>query len=364
MGSDVLMQDVSMRFGGFEAVSNVNLRIRQGEFFSLLGSSGCGKTTILRMISGFLEPSEGRILIGGRDMRGIGPNKRPTALIFQNLALFPLMSVEENIGFGLKVRGLSHRECERQVRRLLDLIALPGAGGKKVAALSGGQKQRVAIARALAVEPEVLLLDEPLSALDLKLRQHMRQELRAIQRKTDVTFIYITHDQGEALSMSDRVGVMSQARIEQVGTPREIYNTPANAFVASFVGTNNPLSGRVDRILDGYAVVRTRFGRLMGRTTEGLNEGDRSLLFIRPEHFFLANGNARERTVLTSRVSRSQFEGSTVNLFFQNENRTREFMVQMSNDGLGNAPEAGTEVRLGFSPEQALVLPEGAMANE
>ena len=206
MGSDVLMQDVSMRFGEYKAVDNANLHIRQGEFFSLLGSSGCGKTTILRMISGFLEPSAGKILIGGKDMRGIGPNNRPTALIFQNLALFPLMSVEDNIAFGLEVRGVSRQERLRRVHHLLDLIAMPNTGKSRVGSLSGGQKQRVAIARALAVEPEVLLLDEPLSALDLKLRQHMRQELRSIQQKTGVTFIYITHDQGEALSMSDRVG--------------------------------------------------------------------------------------------------------------------------------------------------------------
>jgi spermidine/putrescine transport system ATP-binding protein len=352
-----------MRFGDTVAVDEVSLHVRGGEFFSLLGSSGCGKTTILRMISGFLEPSSGSVRISGRDMRGIGPNKRPTALIFQNLALFPLMSVADNIAFGLEVRGVSRKERMRRVFRLLELIALPGIERKRVGELSGGQMQRVAIARALAVEPEVLLLDEPLSALDLKLRQHMRQELRAIQRKTGVTFIYITHDQGEAMAMSDRVGVMSQARIEQVGTPREIYNAPSNPFVASFVGTNNVLAGRVERILDGYAVVRTRFGELMGRSRGGVREGDRSLLFIRPESLFLAGGHERDKAVLSSTVCRSQFEGACVNLFCANADRTREFMVQLTNDATRPLPETGAQVRLGYHPEQAVVLPEGALAN-
>ena len=195
MANDLDFIEVVKRFGSFTAVRNLNLTIKQGEFFSFLGPSGCGKTTILRMISGFIEPSEGDIRLGARSLGGLGPNVRPTALIFQNLALFPLMSVEENIGFGLEVRGVPLAERRRKVDAMLDLIALPGYASRRIDELSGGQKQRVAIARALAVEPEVLLLDEPLSALDLKLRQHMRAELRAIQQRTGVTFVYITHDQ-------------------------------------------------------------------------------------------------------------------------------------------------------------------------
>ena len=215
-GMDVDLQGVSMRFGDFVAVQETSLTIRAGEFFSVLGPSGCGKTTILRMISGFLEPSTGVVRIGGQDMTGIGPNRRPTALIFQNLALFPLMTVWENVAFGLEARGVGKAERRRRAYELLDLVALTEQGDKKPTELSGGQRQRVAIARALAVEPAVLLLDEPLSALDLKLRQHMRAELKTIQRKTGVTFVYITHDQGEALTMSDRIAVMNQGVVEQV----------------------------------------------------------------------------------------------------------------------------------------------------
>jgi len=209
MSADVQLDNVWIRFGDFVAARDINIHIKEGEFFSFLGSSGCGKTTILRAVSGFSEPSEGRVLIGGKDMAGIGPNKRPTALIFQNLALFPLMKVWENITFSLEVAGVGKVGRQKKADELLDLIALSGQGDKLPSELSGGQKQRVAIARALCAEPDVLLLDEPLSALDLKLRQHMRTELRSIQQRVGITFIYITHDQGEALTMSDYVAVES-----------------------------------------------------------------------------------------------------------------------------------------------------------
>ena len=217
-GKDVVLEQVSAKFGDFTAVYPTDLTVKTGEFFSILGPSGCGKTTMLRMISGFLKPANGRIRIGGKNMIGVRPNLRPTALIFQNLALFPYMTVWENIAFGLEARGVAKAERRRRAQELIDLVALGGEEVKQPDELSGGQRQRVAVARALAVEPSVLLLDEPLSALDLKLRQHMRAELRDIQRKTGVTFIYITHDQGEALTMSDRVAVMNHGRIEQIDT--------------------------------------------------------------------------------------------------------------------------------------------------
>jgi ABC-type Fe3+/spermidine/putrescine transport system ATPase subunit len=245
MSHGVELDHVEMRFGTTVAVHEFSLNIQPGEFFSLLGPSGCGKTTVLRLVAGFLEPTSGVIRIGGEDQRGLPANRRPTAMIFQSLALFPLMPVWENVAFGLEVRGMPKPERRARAEKLLDLVALGGFADRRPDQLSGGQRQRVAIARALAVDPKVLLLDEPLSALDLKLRQHMRAELRAIQKRTGVTFLYITHDQGEALAMSDRVGVMSAGRLEQLGTPTDVYHRPSSPFVAEFVGLTNRLPATV-----------------------------------------------------------------------------------------------------------------------
>ncbi len=292
MAAAVELEGVNVTFGDFVAVKDANLTIEPGEFFSFLGPSGCGKTTLLRTISGFIEPTRGSVRIGGEDMKGIGPNRRPTALIFQNLALFPMMTVAENIGYGLRVRGVPRHERDEKVKTLLIQVALSEHGHKRVSELSGGQKQRVAIARALAVEPSVLLLDEPLSALDLKLRQHMRTELRAIQKRVGITFIYITHDQGEALTMSDRIAVMNAGVIEQVGDGRAVYAEPRTPFVASFVGENNAIRGRVTEVADGLATLDTPVGVLKGRNPVGLSAGQEALLFVRPESMQLrANGS-------------------------------------------------------------------------
>ena len=358
MSRDVQLDRVTMRFGNLTAVRDVSLSIGAGEFFSFLGPSGCGKTTLLRMISGFMEPTEGVVRIGGQDMRGIGPNKRPTALIFQNLALFPLMTVAENIGFGLEVRGVPASRRKARVNELLDLVALPGTGDKKVTDLSGGQRQRIAIARALAVEPSVLLLDEPLSALDLKLRQHMRAELRAIQRRTGVTFIYITHDQGEALTMSDRIGVMRAGVLEQVADGQTLYDHPATAFVAGFVGEANRFTGPVTALADGLAALDTPAGRLVGRNPRDLRTGDRAALFVRPERLtvdgFGGAGDGSNR--LTARVSHRDFEGAFVNAFLTGPAGT--LSVQIPHRGQSDPPLApDTDALLTFHAEDAVVLP-------
>ncbi|WP_376958059.1 ABC transporter ATP-binding protein [Azospirillum sp. A26] len=353
MSQDVQLDHVTMRFGDTVAVRDVSLTIAAGEFFSFLGPSGCGKTTILRMISGFMEPTDGAVRIGGRDMKGIGPNKRPTALIFQNLALFPLMTVADNIGFGLEVRGVPSADRKRRVRELLELVALPDTADKRVTDLSGGQRQRIAIARALAVEPAVLLLDEPLSALDLKLRQHMRAELRELQKRTGVTFIYITHDQGEALTMSDRIGVMSRGVLEQVGDGKTIYDHPETAFVASFVGEANRFAGRVTQTADGWAVLDSAFGPLRGRNPRGLAVGDRATLFVRPERLAPERLGAGESdNSLTARVSHSDFEGAFVNAFLDGG-----LTVQMPHLGQEPAFVPGETARLGFRAADAVVLP-------
>ena len=361
MSADVELDGVTIRFGDFTAVQSATLRINNGEFFSFLGPSGCGKTTILRTVSGFLEPSEGQVRIGGKDMAGFGPNKRPTALIFQNLALFPLMTVTDNITYGLRVRGASRDERDKRADELLSLIALRGQGKKMVNELSGGQKQRVAIARALAVEPQVLLLDEPLSALDLKLRQHMRNELRNIQQRVGITFIYITHDQGEALTMSDRIAVMNAGVIEQIGDGKTIYDEPATAFVASFVGENNPFAGRVFAVDDGFAVVDTAKGRLRGRNRRGLKVGDEAILFVRPESFKLTEGGADAS--IAAPVLNVAFEGNMSHIFLKGPTK-KEITLTIGRDAAGRIPAQGETARVGFDPQTATVLPAGKLASD
>jgi len=296
-GKDVVLDGVSMVFGDFTAVHPTDLEIKAGEFFSILGPSGCGKTTILRMISGFLEPTTGRVLIGGDDMAGIGPNRRPTALIFQNLALFPLMPVWENVAFGLEARGVGKKQRRERAMELIDMVALRGQEEKLPGDLSGGQRQRVAIARALAVEPAVLLLDEPLSALDLKLRKEMQIELKRLQHETGITFIFVTHDQEEALTMSDRIAVMNNGRILQVGSPREIYDHPSERFVANFIGDTNLMEAEIISVSNGTARLRLPSGtETDADMPEGLDDAKKVTVVVRPEHARLA-ADAGEATL-------------------------------------------------------------------
>lgn len=374
--ADVDLDGVSIRFGDFAAVRNVSIHIPHGTFFSFLGPSGCGKTTLLRAISGFVEPSEGAIRIGGKNMAGIGPNKRPTALVFQNLALFPLMPVWENIAFPLEVSGASRAARRKRADELLDLVALPGQGEKMCDELSGGQRQRVAIARALAAEPDVLLLDEPLSALDRKLREHMRTELRAIQQRVGITFIYITHDQGEALTMSDQVAVMRAGVIEQVADGNALYDQPASAFVASFVGENNAFPGEVLQVDANYATVVTDVGELRARRspsrTAGLEVGAKALVFVRPESLrFAAAGEVANTFAAT--VAAIEFEGRFWHIFLDTAGGDRRvtmarFNAPASKDALPQpSPEMfgqSGDVLIGFAADRAVVLPDGPVASE
>ena len=362
MSADVQLDDVWVQFGDFVAVRDASLTIEGGEFFSFLGPSGCGKTTLLRAISGFQAPSRGRILIGGRDMAGIGPNQRPTALIFQNLALFPLMRVWENISFALEVKGADKSTRRRKADELLELVALPGQGDKMVHELSGGQKQRVAVARALCAEPEVLLLDEPLSALDLKLRQHMRTELRAIQQRAGITFIYITHDQGEALTMSDRIAVMRQGVVDQIGDGTTVYDHPQTAFVASFVGENNFFAGRVADISDGTAIVETQAGRFCARVSDSapVESGHEAIVFIRPESIRFAESGSYENN-LTAKLTHQEFEGHFWHLVLQTDSGDRIRMSVM-NDGSSGTHEVDSRINIGFPVQSAIALARGELA--
>ena len=247
----IRFENVSRHFGDVKAVDEANLEIRDGEFFSMLGPSGSGKTTCLRMIAGFDRPTSGKIFLYGQDVSNLPPYERDVNTVFQDYALFPHMTIEDNIAYGLMVKGVPKAERYKLVDEMLDLVRLPGFGYRKPSQLSGGQRQRVALARALINHPKVLLLDEPLGALDLKLRQQMQVELKAIQKRIGVTFIFVTHDQEEALTMSDRIAVFNEGKIQQVGTPSEIYERPASAFVAGFVGTSNLISGEVAKLITG-----------------------------------------------------------------------------------------------------------------
>ena len=355
MDSSVHLDNVMMQFDDFVAVQTTDLKIESGEFFSFLGPSGCGKTTLLNMISGFLDPTEGRIHIGGENMHHIPANKRPTSMIFQNLALFPLMTVAENIEFGLEVRGIKKAERKKTSDRLLNLVALPECRDKRISDLSGGQKQRIAIARALAVEPRVLLLDEPLSALDLKLRQHMRTELKAIQRKTGITFIYITHDQGEALTMSDRVGVMSAGKLQQVTDPVTLYRAPATPFTASFVGENNRIEGKVVNINANQVTLDCGdLGLLSGISVHELSVGEQALLFIRPELF-----NRRttiSENCFTAQVQELSFEGAYLMMEAAPINTQSRIRAQLLSDVNIGDLAIGNQVIFGFNSQDAIIM--------
>ena len=247
----IRFENVSRYFGEVKAVDHVDLEIRDGEFFSMLGPSGSGKTTCLRMIAGFDRPTSGSIYLYGQDVSDLPPYERNVNTVFQDYALFPHMTIEDNIAYGLMIKGVPKKDRYKQVDEMLDLVRLPGFGYRKPSQLSGGQRQRVALARALINHPKVLLLDEPLGALDLKLRQQMQVELKSLQKRVGITFIFVTHDQEEALTMSDRIAVFNEGRIEQVGTPAEVYETPASPFVAGFVGTSNLISGETASRITG-----------------------------------------------------------------------------------------------------------------
>ncbi|MFT3991261.1 MAG: ABC transporter ATP-binding protein [Luteolibacter sp.] len=285
MEGTLKFEGITKRFGNFTAVDDVTLEIRHGKTFSLLGPSGCGKTTLLRMAAGFETPDAGRILLDGRDITALPPEKRPVNTVFQNYALFPHLSVRENIAFGLKMAKKSKAEISSTVERMLHLVDLTTHADKAPSQLSGGQKQRVGIARALANQPRVLLLDEPLAALDLKLRQRLLVELDSIHDEVGITFVYVTHDQGEAMSISDTIAVMNHGKIEQTGKPAEIYETPRTSFVAAFIGDTNFLEGRVRESL-GERFSRAEIpglGLVMIDNDKPVKPGDRIHLSLRPE---------------------------------------------------------------------------------
>ena len=345
--SFLTIQNLQKSFGPTRVVKDFNLAVEKGEFISLLGPSGCGKTTVLRMVAGFETPTSGSIRIDGKDVTGLRPNQRNIGMVFQAYALFPNLTVAQNVGFGLKVKGAPSAEIAKRVPEMLELIGLPDLGGRYPFQLSGGQQQRVALARALAPKPQVLLLDEPLSALDAKVRVSLRNEIRTIQKELGITTIFVTHDQEEALSMSDRIVVMHAGIADQVGTPFEIYNSPATRFVAGFVGTLNtmeaevldPASGRVR--LAGTEVILHR-ALPAGKVTLGL----------RPEAISL--GQNGQDTALTGTIRSVDFLGSVIRL------RARAGGTLVALDTFNRAdtppPPVGAQTEISFSGRDVIVL--------
>lgn len=304
---------VSKNFGRVCAVEQVSLTVYKSEFLTLLGPSGCGKTTLLNLVAGFFEPTSGKILISGQNMTHVPPHLRNTGMVFQNYALFPHMSVFDNIAFGIRMRKYRKERIRDRVSQMLELVKLVGFEDRRVAQLSGGQQQRVALARALAYEPDILLLDEPLAALDKNLRTHMRVELRQIQKRLNITTIFVTHDQGEALSLSDRIVVLNHGRIEQIANPVDLYRKPATEFVAAFIGEINQIPARLDGTLGEDAVIKLSNGpMLVVKRSEGHKyvEGQDVVLFVRPEDLKLLPIGARVENAISGRIVDHIYQGN------------------------------------------------------
>lgn len=347
------INNLTKKFGGTEAVSEFNLHVEKGELVSFLGPSGCGKTTTLRMVAGFETPTSGHIVMNGDDITGMPPNQRDVGMVFQSYALFPNMTVAGNIGFGLKVMKKPAEEINQRVGEMLDLINMPEYAHRYPYQLSGGQQQRVALARALALRPDMLLLDEPLSALDAKIRVSLRSEIRSIQQKLGITAIYVTHDQEEALSLSDRVVVMNKGRMEQVGTPFEIYNFPTTTFVANFVGTLNNTEADVLDIGKGLISVGGVQFVTSDEDLKDKKKGDKVRISIRPERLgFESEG--RKENVLESRVENITFLGSVVRIQIRIGGSV--FNMDTFNRPSLDLPDIGDTVSVTCSKKAVLVL--------
>jgi len=344
------IEHLSKSFAGKKVLDDINLYVREGEFVTLLGPSGCGKTTLLRQIAGFLNPDEGRIVLDGNDLSGTPPFKRPMNTVFQRYALFPHLDVYDNVAFGLKLAGIPQKETEKRVRKLLKMVSMSDYEDRSVDSLSGGQQQRVAIARALVNYPKVLLLDEPLAALDLKMRKDMQIELKELHRKMGITFIYVTHDQEEALTLSDTIVVLNEGRIQQIGTPTDIYNEPVNSFVADFIGESNILNG---------TMIKDRKVSFIGHefdcVDEGFGENTAVDVVVRPEDIYIMNN--LEAAQFTGKVTSCIFKGVHYEMFVQ----TAEGFEIMIQDY--NAFEPDSEVGMLIKPSDIQVMRKERTSN-
>ena len=350
MDKIIEIKNLSKAFGDKKVLEDINLYIRRGEFITLLGPSGCGKTTLLRMIAGFLQPDEGSILMEGKELAGIPPHERPLNTVFQRYALFPHLDVYDNIAFGLKLKKVPEDEIEKRVRRVLKLVAMSDYEDRDVDTLSGGQQQRIAIARAIVNQPKVLLLDEPLAALDLKMRKDMQTELKEMHRKLGITFIYVTHDQEEALTLSDTIVVLNEGRIQQIGTPVDIYNEPVNSFVADFIGESNILNG---------TMIRDRRVAFMGHefdcVDEGFGENVPVDVVVRPEDIYFTTEESK--TQFTAKVKSCTFKGVHYEMFVDTDTGN-ELMIQDY-----DAYPVDSTVRLYIDPDDIQVMKKERTCN-
>lgn len=350
MTASVSLTAIDHRFGSFHALCGISLEIGAGEYIALLGPSGCGKTTLLNVLGGFVVPDAGQVLIGARDMTGVPPAKRPTTTVFQDYALFPHMSLLENVGFGLRMAGVGRRARRDKAAAALALVGLDGAGDKRPHALSGGQRQRVALARALAVEPEVLLLDEPLGALDLKLRRQMQDELKAIQRQVGTTFVHVTHDQEEAMAIADRIVVMQAGRIEDDGPPARVYRAPRSLFAAGFMGEMNRLPAHVRA-----GRLQTPFGPLPEGVGAGTGGTGERVLCLRPEALHPARSTSGAGFALgRARVRDAAFFGTHVRAHLVPE--AAPDLVLVAHLPAGDLPAPGTDLDLQADPGDLLIF--------
>ena len=356
---DLSVRNVFKKFQEFTAVNSVSFEVEKGRFFSILGPSGCGKTTLLRMIAGLTEPTSGIIEIRGESMAGISPNKRPVNLIFQHLALFPMMNVGENIAFGLQRRRENKTTIKKKIQAILERVDLTGFDEKKVDQLSGGQKQRVAIARCLVLEPTVLLLDEPLGALDLKLREQMKVELKKLQAKVGTTFVYITHDQSEAMVMSDHVAVMNDGVFEQIDTPQNLYNKPSTPFVAQFVGDNNAWSGRIRQCDGSTAEVQTAEDSIFRTKLEQiLDPGTEVDLFLRPEAMLIKpDPDISDLNRFDVIIKSILFDGANSRLLANPLNDDTELLIALPQNRQYDYIEVNDKIEIGWDKKSGICFP-------
>lgn len=357
---NIQLKDMVKRFGALEAVSHVSLDIQDGELFTLLGPSGCGKTTILRLIGGFHKPDHGEVYFGDREVSGIPPYERNIGMVFQNYALWPHMTIFDNVAYGLKIKKAAGKEVSEKVGRALSLVNLTGLETRYPGQLSGGQQQRVALARALVLNPDVLLLDEPLSNLDAKIRQQVRAEIRKLQKDLAITAIYVTHDQEEALTLSDRIAVLDHGKLQQLGSPRDLYQRPENPFVADFIGINNLIDGRVKEIQEtkGWMAVETRFGLIKCIFEARFKTGEACKVTVRPEVATISNteetGNETNR--INGKVSFASYIGNAIRYDIELDPETI-FKVDVQNPWNQQPFPIGEKVHVSFPIQITLGIP-------